>query len=46
MADQGFEGFEDNEMRNRPVELQKEMAKVMEKKGLEMGVFVAHKRYW
>jgi len=46
MADQGFTAFEDNEMRNRPVELQKEMAKVMEKRGIEMGVFVAHKIYW
>jgi len=46
MADQGFTAFEDNEMRNRPVEAQKEMAKVMEKRGIEMGVFVAHKIYW
>ncbi len=46
MADQGFTAFEDNEMRNRPVELQKQMAKVMEKRGLKMGVFVAHKIYW
>jgi hydroxypyruvate isomerase len=46
MADQGFMAFEDNEMRNRPVELQNEIAKVMEKRGIEMGVFVAHKIYW
>ena len=46
MADQGFMAFEDNEMRNRPVKLQNQMAKVMEKRGLEMGVFVAHKIYW
>ncbi len=46
MADQGFKAFEDNEMRNRPIDLQKKMAKVMEKRGLEMGVFVAHKIYW
>ena len=46
MADQGFTAFEDNEMRNRPLELQNKMAKVMEKRGLEMGVFVAHKIYW
>jgi hydroxypyruvate isomerase len=46
MADQGFTAFEDNEMRNRPLELQNQMAKVMEKRGLEMGVFVAHKIYW
>lgn len=46
MADQGFTAFEDNEMRDRPVALQNEMAGVMEKRGLEMGVFVAHKIYW
>ncbi len=46
MADQGFEAFEDNEMRNRPGELQNEITKVMEKRGIEMGVFVAHKIYW
>ena len=46
MADQGFRAFEDNEMRNRPVSLQNEMAKVMQERNLEMGVFVAHKIYW
>jgi hydroxypyruvate isomerase len=46
MADQGFTAFEDNEMRDRPLELQNQMAKVIEKRGLEMGVFVAHKIYW
>jgi hydroxypyruvate isomerase len=46
MGDQGFTAFEDNEMRNRPIEVQKQMAKVMEKRDLEMGVFVAHKIYW
>jgi hydroxypyruvate isomerase len=46
MADQGFTAFEDNGMRQRPVELQKQMAKVMEERGLSMGVFVAHTIYW
>jgi hydroxypyruvate isomerase len=46
MADQGFTAFEDNEMLNRPVSLQNQMAAVMEKRGLQMGVFVAHKIYW
>ena len=46
MADQGFTSFEDNEMRNRTVAAQNEIAKVMEKRGLEMGVFVAHEIYW
>ena len=46
MAKQGFTAFEDNEMRNRPVELQEKMAKTMIKHGIEMGVLVAHKIYW
>jgi len=46
MADQGFSAFEDNEMRNRPINLQNEIAKVMQERNLEMGVFVAHKIYW
>ena len=46
MADQGFRSFEDNEMRNRPVETQEAMAKVMRERGLRMGVFVAHTIYW
>ncbi len=46
MADQGFTAFEDNEMRNRPVDLQEKMAKIMRDRGIKMGVFVAHKIYW
>ena len=46
MADQGFTAFEDNDMRTRPVELQKKMASVMENRNITMGVFVAHKIYW
>jgi hydroxypyruvate isomerase len=46
MADQGFVAFEDNEMRNRPVEQQTRMAKAMQRLGMEMGVFVAHTIYW
>lgn len=46
MAAQGFRAFEDNEMRNRPVETQRRMADCMEKNGIEMGVLVAHKIYW
>jgi hydroxypyruvate isomerase len=46
IADQGFTAFEDNEMRDRPVSLQKQMAATMERRGLEMGVFVAHKIFW
>lgn len=46
MADQGFQAFEDNGMKGREVALQEKMAKTMAKRGIEMGVFVAHKIYW
>ena len=46
MGDQGFTAFEDNEMRNRPVALQEKMATTMQRLGMQMGVFVAHKIYW
>lgn len=46
MADTGFTAYEDNGMKDRPVELQKKMAEVMEKRGLRMGVFVAHSISW
>lgn len=46
MADQGFTAFEDNGMKGRTIELQEKMAQTMAKRGLEMGVFVAHKIYW
>jgi hydroxypyruvate isomerase len=46
MADQGFTAFEDNGMAGREVALQEKMAKTMGDRGLQMGVFVAHKIYW
>ena len=46
MADQGFTAFEDNGMRNREVALQEKMAQTMGRRGLRMGVFVAHEIYW
>jgi len=46
MADKGFTAFEDNEMKNRPVELQLKMANAIKERGITMGVFVAHKIYW
>lgn len=46
MIDQGFTAFEDNEMRNRPVNTQEKMAKLMLDNNMEMGVFVAHQIYW
>ncbi|MEL6846067.1 MAG: TIM barrel protein [Bacteroidota bacterium] len=46
MADMGFTAFEDNGMKNREIATQEKMASTMAKRGLEMGVFVAHKIYW
>ena len=46
MAGQGFMAFEDNDLRLRPIDQQQRMAKTMEKLGMQMGVFVAHKIYW
>lgn len=46
MADEGFTAFEDNDMKNREVALQKRMGETMVKRGISMGVFVAHKIYW
>lgn len=46
MADQGFTAFEDNGMKSRDVGIQEQMAKTMQKRNMEMGVFVAHKIYW
>ena len=46
MAEQGFKAFEDNAMAGRSQDLQKKMAGAMDRLGLQMGVFVAHKIYW
>jgi len=46
MADQGFTAFEDNGMRTREISVQNQMVQTMKKRGLEMGVFVAHEIYW
>lgn len=46
MADQGFTAFEDNNMKSRDPKLQEKMALAMRERGMEMGVFVAHKIYW
>ncbi len=46
MADQGFTAFEDNDMRSRDTAVQDAMARVMQERGLAMGVFVAHTLYW
>jgi len=46
MADLGFRAFEDNGMRSRPIALQEKISKTLLKRGMKMGVFVAHKIYW
>jgi hydroxypyruvate isomerase len=46
MADQGFRSCEDNGMKNRPVELQENMAQTMAERNMVMGVFVAHTINW
>jgi hydroxypyruvate isomerase len=46
MADEGFTAFEDNGMRTRSVQVQEEMAATMARRGIQMGVFVAHEIYW
>ncbi len=46
MADEGFTAFEDNGMKDRDVDTQKRMGEAMAKRGITMGVFVAHKIYW
>ena len=46
MADQGFTAFEDNGMKGREVDMQEKIAKTLDDKGMDMGVFVAHKIYW
>ena len=46
MADEGFTAFEDNGMTGRDKQEQEKMAALMQQKGIEMGVFVAHKIYW
>ena len=46
MADQGFMAFEDNRMKGRSISTQNQMSAIMEKRNIEMGVFVAHDIYW
>ncbi len=45
MADQGFTAFEDNNMMNRPIEMQEKMAAILQKRNLTMGVFVGYKDF-
>ena len=46
MADQGFMAFEDNRMKGRSISTQNQISAIMEKRNIEMGVFVAHDIYW
>ncbi len=46
MADMGFTAFEDNGMKDRTTNLQEKMAQTMAKRGISMGVFVAHEISW
>lgn len=46
MADLGFRAFEDNGMRSRSISLQEKISNTLVKRGMKMGVFVAHKIYW
>lgn len=46
MADQGFTALEDNGMSGRPVADQERIAKALARRGMEMGVFVAHTIGW
>ncbi len=46
MAAQGFRAFEDNEMRQRPVDVQTALGEELARLDMRMGVFVAHTIAW
>ncbi|MGW8123916.1 hydroxypyruvate isomerase family protein [Roseivirga echinicomitans] len=46
MHEAGFRSMEDNGMKGRSVDEQKQIAAKMEKHGMTMGVFVAHTIFW
>jgi hydroxypyruvate isomerase len=46
MHERGFRGLEDNGMRGRPVEVQERIGRELERLGMQMGVFVAHRLDW
>jgi hydroxypyruvate isomerase len=46
MADQGFAAIEDNGMMGRDKAMQEQIGQLLNKLGMSMGVFVAHKIYW
>jgi hydroxypyruvate isomerase len=46
MAAEGFTALEDNGLRGRPVEVQAQIGRALERLGMRMGVFVAHTIDW
>ncbi|OEK04669.1 hydroxypyruvate isomerase family protein [Roseivirga misakiensis] len=46
MAEQGFKSLEDNDMKQRPIAVQEQIADKMKGYGMTMGVFVAHTIFW
>jgi hydroxypyruvate isomerase len=46
MASEGFTAFEDNSMRDRPVELQEQIGRTLARLNMRMGVFVGHTINW
>jgi len=46
MWEMGFRSMEDNDMRIRPIEVQKQIGEKMASLGMRMGVFVAHTISW
>ena len=44
MADQGFTAFEDNAMRQRDVATQEAIARALQRRGMQMGIFVCNDR--
>jgi hydroxypyruvate isomerase len=45
IADEGFSAIEDNNMMDRPVEIQEKLAAAMSRLGIKMGVFVAYAQF-
>jgi hydroxypyruvate isomerase len=46
MAQEGFTALEDNGLRDRPVDVQEQVGRTLDRLGMRMGVFVAHRINW
>lgn len=46
MAQEGFTALEDNGLRDRPVDIQEQIGRTLDRLGMRMGVFVAHRIEW